>query len=148
MRDNEAHRLGQIMGFKGVSQDHLEVQSRIHSHRLGYILAGTIGPSPEELTKIAKSLAVDEVVIKNELAFRFWLFLEGKNNGKQFPSLWPALARQGGLRGPDNLQTERVESEHELFENLLSESGRVLEDNTRVPSRDSRNGSHEQMPLF
>ena len=147
-KETEGHRICQIAKEKGITQEDLKAKSGIHAHRLGYILAGNMSPNAEDRLRIAKVLSVEEVVIKNGLAWRFWLFLREKGKDYQFSRRWPRLALQGGLRGPDNLQNERFASERVQFEQLLLEDGEDQQESTSESPGHSHNRKPRQMRLI
>ena len=146
--ETEGQRICRIAKEKGITQEDLEAESGINAHRLGYILAGNVSPNAEERPRIAKVLSVEEVVIKNGLAERFWFFLREKGEDYQFSRFWPGLALKSGLRGPDNLQNERFASERVQFEQLLLENGEYQQENASESPSLSHDGKSKQMRLM
>ena len=147
-KETEGQRILRIARERGLTPDVLQSKSGINPHRLERILGGIVNTNAEECATLARVLSVDEVVIKNGLAARFWLFLREKKKELRFSRLWPALAQQSGLRGPDNLQHERLASERVLFERSLLEDKDDQQINSSESSSFSNSGKTRQMRLL
>ena len=147
-KETEGQRILAIAREKGFTPDELQSKSGINPHRLERILGGIVNTNAKECATLAGILSVDEVVIKNGLAARFWQFLREKKEELRFSRLWPALAQQSGLRGPDTLQGDHLRSQLVLFEQLLLEDRENQQEDTSETAKLSPNGKVGQMRLM
>ena len=111
-----SQRIRRIAVERDLTFESLTASLDINVARLDSLWRGLAVPEYKELAMLAKVLEVDEAVLQDDRAGRFWFFLRKKVQELHFLCLWPQVEPQTGLRGPD-----ASESDEALFEELLQE---------------------------
>ena len=115
-----SQRIQKIASKRKLTLASLNAKLDINSVRLDAIWKGLAIPEHRELAMLAKVLDVDKAVFQDSSAEKLWSRLKEMAQEWRFVRLWPVLAQQTGLRGPDTPESLEI-----LIDELILEDQRV-----------------------